>query len=130
MCGAVQFEVDGALPAPDACHCTVCRKWTGHYYAGTDVLRSALTISGAENVKWFQSSPKIRRGFCGTCGSSLFFDPIDRATHKWIGLSMGAFESPTNTELAVHIFVANKGDYYDIGDDVPQHEQAPKPPPK
>jgi hypothetical protein len=120
LCGAVTFEVSGELPGPDACHCTQCRKWTGHFLTGTDVPRSALTVHGADNVTWFQSSEKARRGFCSRCGSSLFWDPL----HKdWIGVSMGAFDGPTNTKLRIHIFVANKGDYYDIDDGVPQRPQ-------
>ena len=123
LCGAVRFEVDGALPAPDACHCTKCRKHSGHFYAGTDVPRSALTVRGEEHVTWFQSSEKVRRGFCSICGSSLFFDPLDRAKHDWIGVAMGAFDTPTETKLRIHIFVADKGDYYDIADGLPQNEQ-------
>ena len=120
LCGAVRFDVTGALPKPDACHCTKCRKWSGHYFASTDVPRAALTIHGAESVTWFQSSPKVRRGFCSVCGSSLFFDP----PHKdWIGVAMGAFEQPTETRLGIHIFVSDKGDYYDIADGLPQNQQ-------
>lgn len=36
---------------------------------------------------------------------------------------MGAFDAPTDTRLAVHIFVADKGDYYDIADGLPQNQQ-------
>lgn len=120
LCGAVRFSVEGNLKPPDACHCTICRKTSGHYYAGTDVPRTAVTIEGEENVTWYRSSEKARRGFCSTCGSSLFFDPIYR---DWIGIAMGAFDKPTNTHLAIHIFVANKGDYYEITDGLPQNEQ-------
>jgi hypothetical protein len=123
LCGAVTFEVDGALPGPDACHCTKCRKHSGHYYAGTDVPRSALTIHGEDHVTWYASSEKVRRGFCRTCGSSLFFDPLDREKHAWIGVAMGAFDTPTETKLRIHIFVADKGDYYEIADGLPQNEQ-------
>jgi len=35
----------------------------------------------------------------------------------------GAFETPTDTKLAIHIFVADKGDYYDIADGLPQNQQ-------
>ena len=120
LCGAVRFEVDGALPAPDACHCTICRKVSGHFFASTDVPRSAVTIRGENQLTWYRSSEKVRRGFCSTCGSALFFDPI----HKdWIGIAMGAFERPTDTKLAIHIFVADKGDYYDIADGLPQKQQ-------
>ena len=120
LCGAVTFEVAGDLPPPDACHCTKCRKWTGHLLAGTDVPRSALTVHGEGTVTWFRSSEKVRRGFCSTCGSSLFFDPIDQVKNPWIGVSMGAFDQPTGTRLGVHVFVGDKGDYYDIADGVPQ----------
>ena len=123
LCGAVTFEVDGDLPPPDACHCTKCRKWNGHFAVGSDVPRSRLTIRGGENVTWYQSSEKVRRGFCSTCGSSLFFDPIDRVKHDWTGVSMGAFERPTGTKIAIHIFVADKGDYYEITDGLPQNRQ-------
>ncbi|MBL8594875.1 MAG: GFA family protein [Devosia sp.] len=120
LCGAVRFEVIGELAPPTACHCSKCRKHTGHYEAGTDVPRSALTVFGEEKVGWYHSSEKVRRGFCTICGSSLFFDPIYR---DWVGICMGAFDTPTNTHLAMHIFVADKGDYYDIADGLPQNLQ-------
>lgn len=118
LCGAVKFEVAGALRGPDACHCTQCRKQSGHYWASTDVARADLTIHGAENLTWFQSSEKVRRGFCRHCGAALFWDPIFKDV---IGVAMGAFDGPTDTKLAIHIFVAEKGDYYDIADGLPQN---------
>ena len=78
-----------------------------------------LTINGAEHVTWFRSSEKVQRGFCATCGSSLFWDPIYRDK---IGIAMGAFDPPTDTRLAIHIFVADKGDYYEIADGLPQNQ--------
>ena len=119
LCGAVSFEVEGSLSPPDACHCLQCRKQSGHFFVSTGVPRIALTISGAENVTWFRSSKKVQRGFCSTCGSALFWDPIKGDI---IGIAMGAFESPTETRLEGHIFVAEKGDYYDIDDGLPQHQ--------
>ena len=101
LCRAITFTVAGDLPPPDACHCTICRKSSGHYFASTDVKKSALTIDGAEKVTWFQSSPKVRRGFCAVCGSQLFFYPPHR---DWIGVAMGAFDQPTGTHLSLHIF--------------------------
>jgi hypothetical protein len=121
----VTFEVAGDLPPADACHCSKCRKWTGHFLVGTDVPRAALTIHGVENVSWFRSSEKVRRGFCSTCGSSLFFDPIAQTKNDWIGVSLGAFDLPTGTSIKFHIFVADKGDYYAIKDGLPQYLQYP-----
>jgi len=122
LCGAVTFKVEGNLPDPESCHCSKCRKHSGHFFASTDVPRSSMTVHGGNKVSWFQSSAKARRGFCSICGSSLFWDPIGR---DWIGIAMGAFDKPTNTRLAVHIYAADKGDYYDIADGVEQFEQVP-----
>jgi len=122
LCGAVRFEVTGDLAPPDACHCSQCRKTSGHVWASTDVSKAHLTMTGAENLRWYQSSEKVRRGFCGTCGSALFWDPVQRDT---IGVAMGAFDQPTGTHLHVHIFTADKGDYYKIADGVPQFATVP-----
>jgi hypothetical protein len=84
-----------------------------------------LIIHGSDKITWFRSSEKVERGFCSTCGSSLFWNPTHR---DWIGIAMGAFERPTNTKLRIHIFVADKGDYYDIGDGVPQYGSVPSDP--
>ncbi len=121
LCGEVTFEVSCELSSNDACHCVQCRKWTGHFFTGADVPRAALVIKGESSITWFNSSEKVRRGFCSVCGSSLFFDPIDKVKHEWIGVALGAFDTPTCTKIAQHIFVAEKGDYYEINDDAPQN---------
>ena len=120
LCSAVTFEFDGDLRAPDACHCSQCRKQSGHYFASSDVPRAALTIRGADKVTWFASSEHVRRGFCSNCGSTLFWDPIQRDS---IAIAMGAFDTPTQTHLKMHIFVADKGDYYEIADGLPQNQR-------
>lgn len=120
LCGAVAFTVSGELSPPDACHCGQCRKQSGHFWASTDVPRANLAITGADDLRWYQSSQRVRRGFCSTCGAFLFWDPVGR---EKIAVAMGAFEAPTATRLHMHIYVADKGDYYDIGDGLPQNPQ-------
>ena len=122
LCGAVRFTVAGPLPAPDACHCTDCRKHSGHFFVSSDVPRAAVKLDGAENVAWFRCSEKVRRGFCGTCGSILFWDA---PAQDWIGIAMGAFDTPTGTRIGLHVFTACKGDYYDICDGAPQYAERP-----
>ena len=123
LCGAVGFEVAGELPPPDACHCSQCRRQSGHVWASTDVPRTALTISGADNLTWFASSERVRRGFCATCGSFLFWQPVRRP--DVIAVAMGAFDAPTGARLHKHIFTADKGDYYAIADGLPQEGRWP-----
>ena len=120
LCGAVSFDVAGNIPAPTACHCTQCRKQSGHFWASSVVPRAAITLRGAEKLTWFQSSPNVRRGFCAVCGSFLFWDPGKPDTTE---IAMGAFDAPTQTKLAEHVWVAEKGDYYEITDGLPQRER-------
>jgi len=120
LCGSLSFTVSGRIGAPDACHCTNCRKQSGHFFASGNVARTSLAVAGAENVTWYQSSAKVRRGFCSQCGSSLFWDP---SGYDWIAIAMGAFDTPTNTHLDRHIFVSEKGDYYEIADGLPLKEK-------
>jgi hypothetical protein len=102
-----------------------CRKLTGHPEAGVDVRKSDLTINGADRVRWYFPSERVRRGFCSTCGSPMFFDP---PAADWIGLMLGSFDGPTGTRIAEHIFVSSKGDYYTLSDGAPQWETVPQKP--
>ncbi len=122
LCGAVRFEVSGPMPEASACHCSICRRATGHFEAGVDLPRDRVSITGIDAITWYRTSPDVRRGFCGTCGAPLFFD---NQKADWIGINLGAFDTPTGTRLARHIFVADKGDYYDIADGLPQYDTVP-----
>ncbi len=126
LCGTIRFETAAALHAPDACHCAQCRKQSGHFWASTNVPRASLVLSGGEKLSWYQSSATVRRGFCSVCGSFLFWDPVGM---DFIAVAMGAFDKPTGLSLAKHIFVADKGDYYEIADGLPQHNDYGAPAP-
>lgn len=118
LCGAVTFAADAAAKDPAACHCTQCRKQSGHYWAAMQVPDDALTVTG--EVRWYEASPVAKRGFCPVCGSFLFWKGYDDPD---TGIALGALDGPTGLRLERHIFTADKGDYYDIADAVPQEEQ-------
>lgn len=116
LCGGVSFEAHGTPEGFAVCHCTQCRRQSGHLWASAHVPDEALEVSG--DVRWYQSSPKAKRGFCPVCGSVLFWKHQDDAH---ISFALGAVETPTGARLCKHIFTSDKGDYYDITDDVPQY---------
>jgi hypothetical protein len=117
LCGAVSYTATGEAAAPAACHCTQCRKSSGHVWASSYLPEGTLSIAGP--VRWFQSSDTARRGFCPTCGSSLFWD---HAADPFTCFSTGSIDGPTGLLLRGHIFTADKGDYYDIAVTEPQRE--------
>ena len=116
-CGAVQFTAEGTLRGVVYCHCTQCRKQSGHFFAATNVSDADLEIRGSENITWYRSSKVARRGFCRLCGSILFWkhDELDTTS-----VMAGAFDTPSGLVGESHIFVADKGDYYAIDDGLPQ----------
>ncbi|MDB5553962.1 MAG: Gfa-like protein [Rhizobium sp.] len=121
LCGAVKFNVDGPLREVVFCHCGQCRRQTGLYYASTNAAESDLTITGAENITWYQSSDEGRRGFCKHCGSALFWKYLGQDA---ISIQAGSLDKPTELTPGYHIFCADKGDFYTINDDLPQYAKA------
>jgi hypothetical protein len=118
LCGNVTFAVKGDVQDTGYCHCTQCRKQSGHYWASATVDLDAIEIRG--EVRWFAASAIARRGFCPTCGSFLFWQGNGETE---IGFSLGAVDGPTGVTMEKHIFVATKGDYYQINDGLPQEER-------
>jgi hypothetical protein len=117
MCGSVQYEARGNPRSVIACHCTECRKSSGHYLAATAVAPQDLILLSENTLKWYRASPAAQRGFCHHCGSTLFWKPDsgDR-----ISIFMGTIDGPTGLSLTSHIYTEEKGDYYVIEDGVEQ----------
>ena len=123
LCGDVQFTIErGDLEPPDACHCTQCRRFAGNYWTTVSTPITGLAFQQGENdVVWYRSSEVAKRGFCKTCGASLFYtaDGIADRKHR-MAVALGTLDQPTGLKLHEHIHVSDKGDYYDIADGLPQ----------
>lgn len=121
LCGGVRIKAHGQLRGVIFCHCSQCRKQTGLYFAATDIEDSKLEIEGQENVTWYRASSFAQRGFCKVCGSALFWkrDGADK-----ISIMAGLFDQPSGLEPQAHIFVADRGDFYTIADELPQYERS------
>lgn len=116
LCGAVRFRTPGPLRPVVACHCSQCRRVTGNFVAATSAPRDGVRIEG--EVTWFASSDRARRGFCGRCGSNLFWD----GGGANLSIMAGSLDGPTGLRLVGHIFCADRGDWYDIADGLPRAE--------
>lgn len=113
LCGAVSYEVEGPLREVIGCHCTQCRKQTGHYMAATAAKLDKFRIVKDEGLRWYRSSDMAERGFCQICGSTLFWQGKGR---DYVAIAAGSVDGETGQRIAFHIFCADKGDYYDIAD--------------
>jgi hypothetical protein len=118
LCGDVKYVIDGPLSGVIYCHCAQCRKTSGHYLGATSCRSERLEITVGDGLKWYRSSPEVKRGFCQTCGSSLFWK---HEQSEWISVMAGTLDVPTGLKCDAHIFVADASDYYSINDGLPQH---------
>lgn len=120
LCGAVAFEIDNAREAVTACHCSQCRRMSGHVWASTHAAFSDVLFHRDDGLSWYASSDFAKRGFCKNCGSALFYRMNDE---DGIGIAAGCLDTPTGLRLSKHIYVADKGDYYTIADGLPEFEE-------
>ncbi|MFP6847069.1 MAG: GFA family protein [Pseudomonas sp.] len=120
LCGAVRYQVEGELAPIQICHCSQCRKAQGSaFVTNIPVQESAFALlSGAEQLKAYESSPGKQRVFCGNCGS-----PIYSCTSKLPGvlrIRAGSLEGDLATRPGWHAFTASRANWWDIHDDLPQ----------
>ena len=121
LCGAVTYEVRGALRDVLLCHCVECRRWGGYVGAFTSTRTEHLAIRGEHAIGWIESPGSdrhARRGFCRECGSSLFWQPADADR---INIAAGTLDRPTGLEIAGHWYSHQAGDYDELpGDGLPR----------
>jgi hypothetical protein len=117
LCAAVRYRVSGALRAVVDCHCSMCLKWHGHVGAYTDAKVADVAIEGDAALAWYRSSGFAERGFCRTCGSSLFWrrDGSDK-----LSITAGTLDQPSGLKTVRHIFTEHVADYYAIADGLEQ----------
>jgi hypothetical protein len=116
LCGAIRYRVHGPLRGIQLCHCGQCRRVHGHLGAYTSAARADVSLEGAEAIRWFAISARGRRGFCGVCGSSLFFEP---AGEDRLVIAAGSLDQPSGLQVMGHEYVADKADYVTIADGLP-----------
>ena len=117
LCGAVVYELRGPLRDVLVCHCVECRRWGGHAAAMTAVPGDRLVFAENRGLRWVDSPDSelhARRGFCGECGSSLFWDAPDRES---ISVAAGTLDGDAGIGTAGHIWTSQAGAYYQLPDD-------------
>ncbi|MGK7754001.1 MULTISPECIES: GFA family protein [unclassified Roseovarius] len=118
LCGAVTLDIAEAPDTTGACHCGMCRKWSGGIYLGLHVPAGGATITGAQNISAYTSSDWAERCFCATCGTNLFYrvtapGPMQGDMHVGLGL----LDDPSGISLTEEIFIDRKPDGYALAGD-------------
>jgi hypothetical protein len=122
LCGGVQFTIDAELPPIQVCHCVQCREAQGVAIAtNTPIPAAAFTLLGAADlITAFESSPGKQRCFCKVCGSPIY--SYREARPDILRIRAGLINEPLAVRPEAHYHVASKCNWWDICDDLPQHE--------
>ncbi len=91
QCGAVRYRIDGGLRYPHLCHCRMCQKASDNYFMPLAASTRAKFEMTRGEASWFQSSDHVRRGFCGRCGTPLFYVMPDA---DFINITLGSLDEP------------------------------------
>lgn len=104
LCGAVKFAAEQVEVEHHACHCDMCRKWSGgsgFFGARCD----GVTFESTKHIGRFASSEWADRGFCTSCGTTLFYFLKPAQSYM---MSVGAFDDPSPFKLVREIFIDRK----------------------
>lgn len=114
QCGAVRFRVEGALLNASICHCRMCQKAFGNFYA-------PLATAPADGLSWTRGAPKrfassnhVKRGFCAECGTPLTYEAPDG-----VALAIGAFDHPEEIAPTIQYGLEGKLPYVDALSSLP-----------
>jgi len=120
LCGAVRFAVDLPTLFCAHCHCSMCRRahgagfvtWFGAPY------ESFRVTAGADKLVRYASSDHATRSFCGTCGSSLFFESTQRPDQ--LDIVLANMDTAIDREPEFHVFTDVRADWVHVTDELPR----------
>ena len=91
QCGAVRYALNETPSGPHICHCRMCQKAFGSFFAPlTGVPIAAFEVTRG-TLSVFKSSEQAERGFCRDCGTPLTFRYVERPR---IAVSIGSLDKP------------------------------------
>lgn len=119
LCNAVQFSADAVEAHHHACHCGICRRWSGGPMFAA--LSEGVSFSGEENIGRYASSEWAQRGFCKQCGTALFYFLLPANQYF---ISVGAFDDTSSFKLVREIFADRQPPGYAFAGDIERWSEA------
>jgi hypothetical protein len=124
LCGALQYRINGPFLDMLHCHCSMCRKHHGTPFAtwAAAPFASFEWVGDPSSMVTYRSSDRGHRNFCRICGSVA---PVVDESFGMAIVPAGNLESDPGIRPTKHMFVGSKASWYEITDDLPQHEEYP-----
>lgn len=127
LCGAVRYEISGALLWSGHCHCRSCQRALGAAFATWSKVKAEDFRVTEGTIKTCETSPGVKRGFCGTCGTSLTYDASQLVEGQdWAGdawFSAATLDDPSIAEPAANIYISHKQPWVLLDENLPSFEE-------
>ena len=125
LCGAVKYEINGALGPLVYCHCSRCRKSNGSAFTAVSPVASSnfRIVKGEEHLRSYRTVSGFHRVFCGNCGSPIIGKRENLP--DIVRVRIGTLDTPNYAKVSSHIFVNSKAEWENIFDDAPQYQEHP-----
>ena len=122
QCTTVRYQVSGDLEEFTHCHCTICRRiHSAAFTSWGGVSRGEFFFTAGEgNLGVYALSDRADSMFCKTCSSTLLVDYKTEPDRLYI--TLGTVDGNVEYPDGFHIFVGNKAPWYEIADNLPQHD--------
>lgn len=117
QCGAIRFRVSGALGRASICHCRMCQKAFGAFYAPLVSIKPGTLGWTRGELTHFQSSNFVKRGFCAACGTPLTYEAPDG-----LAIAIGAFDDPSDLDPKIEYGCESKLPWVDSLSALPGNE--------
>ena len=121
-CGGVRYEADTEPFDSDYCHCVDCRRSIGAPFGVWMDLKADNVVWLTRGLKEYSSSEKIRRGFCGNCGSSISYRSVDYP--EYLTLSVASLDDPNQVVPTYHIYESQSVRWLAINDGLPRYSKS------
>lgn len=118
LCGAVSFQATGSPLWVAHCHCNSCRRSTGAPVTTFVGYNKTQVIFGGER-SFYASSPGVRRGFCGQCGTPLTYES-DRCASE-VHFYISVMDEPGAFDPQKHVFHDEHISWLELNDDLPRY---------
>lgn len=113
LCGSVRILAQSKSMRVGACHCSMCRKWTGGPLLAVE-CGDDVSFTGEANISTFDSSAWAVRGFCNKCGTHLFYKLKE---HNVYIVPVGLFDSNDDVIFDHQIFIEEKPPFYSFANE-------------
>lgn len=119
LCGAVTIALRQPRQSVELCHCDMCRRWGGAFYAA--LTGESFELDGEQSIATYRSSDWAERAFCAKCGSNLWYKFLPTGNRSFLA---GLFDDAASLPIEKEIFVDERAAWCEVAGEHPRQTGA------